>query len=409
MNSLFVRLSAAFALTAAAACLVIGLIVYQQTSSGLFMRARDKAAEEVASARDIDIASGRIPLGAQLDTRNVPPQLVAGLRSAPIATFITGSGSRERVWAGANDPRAGGAVYLSNALSHEERELTTLRSTLVVAGLLATGVAALIGVALAAWLSSRLRRASRTARRIASGELSERVHLAGNDEVASLARAIDEMADALQERITRERKFAADAAHELRTPLAGIVAASQLLPEGRPATMVREGIGQLRRLVDQLLELARLEGGLDAVTVDQVDLKTVARSAQRVYPGVIVDAPESSLVSTDLRRLERIVANLVENALRYGAPPVTIHVTGQTVAVSDHGPGFEAELIPRATERFSVGESARSQGAGLGLAITAEHVKLLRARLDVANKPGGGGIVTVELVDLQATEGTNGA
>ena len=302
----------------------------------------------------------------------------------------------------------GGPIYLFDGLGHEERELSTLRTTLVAAALIATGVAALIGVALAAWLSSRLRRASGTARRIASGELSERVHLTGNDEVASLARAIDEMADALQERINRERKFAADAAHELRTPLAGIVTASQLLPPGRPATLVREGIGQLRRLVDQLLELARLEGGLDTVTVDQVDLKTVARSAQRVYPGVIVDAPESSLVSTDLRRLERIIANLVENALRYGAPPVTIHVTGRTVAVSDHGPGFEDELIPRATERFSVGESARSEGAGLGLAITAEHVKLLHARLGVANRPGGGGIVTVDLVDLPANEGSNG-
>lgn len=409
MNSLFFRLSAAFALTAAAACLVIGAIVYQQTSSGLFMRARDKAAQEVASARDIEVGSDRLPLAAQYDTRNVPPQLVAQVQSAHLATFITGRGSRERVWAAAYDPRMGAGIYLSDSLNREERELATLRSTLVVAGLIATGVAALIGVALAAWLSSRLRRASGTARRIAAGELSERVHLAGDDEVASLAKAIDEMADALEERIRRERKFAADAAHELRTPLAGIVAASQLLPEGRPATMVREGIGQLRRLVDQLLELARLEGGLDAVTVDQVDLKTVARAAQLVYPGVIVDAPESSLVSTDLRRLERVVANLVENALRYGAPPVTIHVAGQTVAVSDHGPGFHADLIPRATERFSVGETARSQGAGLGLAITAEHVKLLGARLDVANRPGGGGLVTVELIDLQATEGMNGA
>jgi two-component system sensor histidine kinase MtrB len=399
VNSLFFRLSAAFALTAAAACLVIGAIVYQQTSSGLFMRARDKAAQEVASARDIEVGSDRLPLAAQYDTRNVPPQLVAQVQSAHLATFITGRGSRERVWAAAYDPRIGAGIYLSDSLNREERELATLRSTLVVAGLIATGVAALIGVALAAWLSSRLRRASGTARRIA----------AGDDEVASLAKAIDEMADALEERIRRERKFAADAAHELRTPLAGIVAASQLLPEGRPATMVREGIGQLRRLVDQLLELARLEGGLDTVTVDQVDLKTVARAAQLVYPGVIVDAPESSLVSTDLRRLERVVANLVENALRYGAPPVTIHVAGQTVAVSDHGPGFDADLIPRATERFSVGESARSQGAGLGLAITAEHVKLLGARLDVANRPGGGGLVTVELIDLQATEGMNGA
>ena len=405
MKSLFVRLSAAFALTAATACLVIGLVVYQQTSTGLFAHARDMAAQEVRSARDQETGSFRIPLDAQFETRGVPGRLVASVMANHVGTVISGSGSRERVWAGAYDPRISGGIYVSDSLRHQEHELTTLRSTLVLGGLVATGVAALIGIALAAWLSSRLRRASGTARRIASGELSERVHLGGSDEVASLARAIDEMADALQARINRERRFASDAAHELRTPLAGLVAASQLLPEGRPASMVREGVGQLRRLVDQLLELARLEGGLDAVKIDQVDLTTVARSAQRVYPGLIVDAPASSLVSTDLRRLERIIANLVENALRYGSPPVTIHVDGRTVAVSDHGPGFETELIPRATERFSVGESARSEGVGLGLAITAEHARMLKARLDVANRPEGGGIVTIALTDLRATDG----
>ena len=189
--------------------------------------------------------------------------------------------------------------------------------------------------------------------------------------------------------------------------MAGIVAASQLLPDGRPASMVREGVDQLRRLVDQLLELARLEGGLDAAVVDRVDLQAVARAAQRVYPSVLVDAPTSCVVSTDLRRLERIIANLIENALRYGSPPVTIHVDGRTIAVSDRGPGFEPELMTRVTERFSVGSAARSQGAGLGLAITAEHVRVLMADLDVANRPGGGAIVAVELVDLEPTGGAS--
>jgi two-component system sensor histidine kinase MtrB len=405
VSSLFVRLSAAFAITAAIACLVIGLVVYEQTASGLFARARDKAAQDARSARD-EAVSGRLPLGAQYNNPSAPARLVAAVKSVHVATMITGAGASERVWAGAYDPRGGAGVYVSDSLANQERELTTLRSTLVLGGLVAMAAAVLIGVALAAWLTSRLRRAAGTARRIASGELDQRVHLSGSDEVASLARAIDEMAEALGERITSERRFAAEAAHELRTPLASIVAASQLLPEGRPTTIVREGVAQLRRLVDQLLELARLESGLDAVKVDQVDVQTVARSAQRIYPSVLVDAPSSSLVATDLWRLERIIANLVENALRYGSPPVTIHVDGHTVAVSDHGPGFEAELIPHVTERFSVGDAARSQGVGLGLAITAEHARMLMARLDVANRPEGGAIVSVELVDLEAADGT---
>lgn len=401
MRSLFVRLGAAFALTAGVACLVIGVIVYEQMASGLFARARDKAAQEVRSARDETFTGGRLPLGAMYDPPSAPASLVASVKSRRAATVISGAGADERVWAGVD------GVYVSDPLASQEHQLATLRTTLVLGGLAATAAATLIGLALAGWLSSRLRRAAGTARRIAAGGLSERVRLSGGDEVATLARAIDEMAQALQQRITRERQFAADAAHELRTPLAGIVAAAELLPEGRPTTIVREGVGQLRRLVEQLLELARLEGGLDAVKVDQVDLQSVARSAQSVYPSVLVDAPASSVVATDLGRLERIIANLVENALRYGSPPVTVHVRGHAVAVSDHGPGFEAELIPRATERFSVGDAARSKGAGLGLAICAEQARMIMARLDIANRPDGGSTVTVELVDLDPTNGAN--
>jgi signal transduction histidine kinase len=407
VKSLFVRLSAAFAFTATAACLVIGYVVYEQTASGMFDRARDKAAQEVRQARYQYASSGSLPVGAQYVTTVTPLRRIARLRAGRPATIVTGSGTSERVWAAIDDPAVGSRIYVSDSLAAQERQLSDLRSTLVLGGLCATGVAALIGVALAAWLTERLRRAAATARRIASGELGERVRLGGKDEVASLARAIDEMAQALEERIVRERQFAADAAHELRTPLAGVVAASQLLPRGRPGEIVREGVAQLRRLVDQLLELARLEGGLDAVKVDQVDLQTVAFSAQGVYPGVLVDAPVSALVATDLRRLERIIANLVENALRYGSPPVTIHVTGHTVRVSDHGPGFEPELIPHATDRFTVGDASRSKGVGLGLAIAAEHARMLNARLDVANRPEGGAIVSLELVDLQASNGAH--
>ena len=399
MRSLFIRFSAAFALTAATACLVIGLLVYEQTESGLFARARDTAARDARRARDAS-SGGRLPLGAQYETRSVPAQLVAVASSARmVATMIAGHGSNERVWAAAHDLN-GGKVYVSESLAKQEHELSSLRSTLAIAGSAATAAAALLGLALAAWLSARLRRAAGTARRIASGQLAERVHLAGNDEVAALAHAIDDMADSLEARIDRERRFATDAAHELRTPLAAVVTSSQLLPDGRATTIVQEGVGQLRRLVDQLLELARLEGGLDAIEVDQVDLQHVALAAQAIYPSVVVDAPSASQVATDLRRLERIVANLVENALRYGAPPVTIHVDGHVLAISDHGPGFDAALIPHVTDRFTVGDAARSQGVGLGLSITAEHARALHARLEIANQPEGGAIVTVTLSDL---------
>jgi signal transduction histidine kinase len=380
----------AFAVMAGVVCLVIGLIVYRDTANGLYGRARDQAAQEARAARDGSIA-GRLPLGAQTDTSFVPRLLVARVHAGHVATIVQG----DRVWGGA--PTGGHGVYVSDALADEEHELSSLRRTLVLTGLIATIVGALIGVALAIWLSARLRRAARIARQIASGALGERVRLGGRDETASLGHAIDEMADALEQQIVRERQFAADAAHELRTPVAGIVASSALLPAGDAATMVRSGAAQLHRLVDQLLELGRLEGGLDALVLDEVDLARVANGARSVYPSLDVDAPDEAVVRTDLRRIERILANLIENALRYGAPPVVLHVHGSRIAVSDRGPGFPPDLLDHATERFAVADTARSEGVGLGLAIAAEHARALGSRLEIENRADGGCIVGLEL------------
>lgn len=397
MRSLRVRFSVAFAVTAGVVCLVIGLIVYRDTANGLYARARTQAAQEARAARDGAIA-GRVPLGAQIDTSFVPAALVGRVGAGHVATIVQGG----RVWAGA--PANGRGVYVSDSLADEQHELGSLRSTLVLAGVIATIVGALIGIALAIWLSARLRRSSRIARRIAAGALGERVQLGGQDEIASLARAIDEMADALEQKIVRERQFAADAAHELRTPVAGIVASSALLPAGEAATMVRSGAAQLHRLVDQLLELERLESGVDAVELDEVDLVRVANGARSIYPTVEIDAPASAIVRTDLRRLERIIANLIENALRYGEAPVVLHVEGTRVSVSDRGPGFAPELLEHATERFAVGDTARSEGVGLGLAITAQHARVLGSRLEIANRPDGGCIVGVELATVAVAQ-----
>jgi two-component system sensor histidine kinase MtrB len=402
VSSLRVRFSLAFALTAGVACLVIGLIVYQQTAAGLIDRARDRAAQEARSARDLG-AFGSLPLGSQLDTESVPPALVARVSSGHVATILSGAGSGERVWAGAYLARDNAGVYVSDSLAPQNRELGRLRSTLLYGGLIATGVAALIGITLAIWLSARLRRAARIARRIAAGRISERILLRGRDEIASLALAIDDMADELEQQIVRERRFAGDAAHELRTPVAGIVASSQLLPESPAARMVRDGATQLHRLVDQLLELARLESDLDAISVDEVDLQRVALAAQTVYPDIVVEAAGPAIVKTDLRRLERILANLIENALGHGAGPVTLHVSETRIAVSDHGPGFPPDLIEHATERFRVGDEARAGGVGLGLSISAEHARLLATRLEIMNLPNGGCVVGIDLPRVSET------
>jgi signal transduction histidine kinase len=284
---------------------------------------------------------------------------------------------------------------VSRSFAEEERQLAALRRLLIIATLLSTGIAAAVGLIFANGLSFRLRRAAAAARRVASGELGARIGMHGTDEVGALALAVDEMADALGERIVRERRFAADTAHELRTPISSLVTAAELLPAGRAAAIVRDSVDRLRRLIEQLLEIARLEGNLDPVQLDVVDLVSFAHAAQRVFPALEVEAEPGASTITDLARLERIAANLAENAFRYGRPPVVLRVAKDVLSVADRGPGFPENVMAHATDRFVVGDAARGQGVGLGLSIVAEHVRTLGAELTVANRADGGAVVSV--------------
>ena len=396
MNSLRTRLGVAFALTAALATSIVGVLVYEGTAADLIGRARNQTAQAVRSARDRYESQRRLASGATVHASLAPSRLrdVVAQRER-VATLVSGSGRAARVWGGAPVAGLTSGIYLSRSFAEEERQLAALRRLLLIATVLATVVAAGVGLVLASGLSLRLRRAATAARRVTTGELRARIGMQGSDEVGALARAVDEMADALNERILRERRFAADTAHELRTPVSSLVTAAELLPGGEAASIVRESVDRLRRLIEQLLEIARLEGDLDAVQLDTVDLVSFARGAQRVFPTLEVDAEAPASTVTDLARLERIVANLAENAIRYGRPPVVLQVADDMLSVSDHGPGFPPELLAHATERFAVGDTARGEGVGLGLSIVAEHVRTLGAELTVANSAAGGAVVCV--------------
>jgi signal transduction histidine kinase len=294
-------------------------------------------------------------------------------------------------------------IYVSRSFAEEERQLAALRRLQLIATVLASAVAAGVGLMLASGLSLRLRRAAAAARRVTTGDLRARTGIQGSDEVGALALAVDEMADALNERILRERRFAADTAHELRTPVSSLVTAAELLPAGEAASIVRESVARLRRLIEQLLEIARLEGDLDAVQLDTVDLISFARAAQRIYPALEVEAEAQASTVTDIARLERIVANVTENAIRYGRPPVVLRVADDLLSVSDRGPGFPAELLAHATDRFAVGDTARGEGVGLGLSIVAEHVRTLGAELSIANSAAGGAVISIRFRNTHST------
>ncbi|MFJ6425845.1 ATP-binding protein [Streptomyces hydrogenans] len=245
----------------------------------------------------------------------------------------------------------------------------------------------------------RLRRVARTARSITAGDLDARTDMGGRggDEITEIAATVDSMADSLQRRIADEQRFTADVAHELRTPLMGLLTSAGLLPEGEVTDLVRDRVQVLRDLVEDLLEISRLDAGAEQPLPRPVDLaELVEESVARTGLTARVTTRDAPAVArTDPRRLDRIVANLVVNAHRHGADPVEITVSGTTITVRDHGPGFPADLLAHGPRRFRTGAVERGRGHGLGLTIARGQAQVIGAELDFANHPEDGGAVAV--------------
>jgi signal transduction histidine kinase len=403
--TLRLRLALAFALLAGLVAAAVGLVVYELTQQDLVDRARAKAvqsAREAASFYDrYDVLS---PGSVVAAGHGVPEPLRRAVATRHVATFKTVQNGTSVIWAGLPSSRAPGGVYVRLSFAADQATIADLRRTLVEVALAGAAGGALLGLALAWRLSRRLRVAAAAAERVTAGSLSARVNARGSDEVAALGAAMDRMADSLQERIEHEQRFVANVAHDLRTPVTGLVAAASLLEPDRVGTVVRERVARLHTLVEDLLEISRLENGAVTADLRWVEVDAFVRSLVARRPGVIADAPGPARAFTDPRRLERIIDNLLDNCARHGAPPVTVSVRGRTIIVTDSGPGFGAEILERATQRFATGDTARGHGIGLGLAIAAAQARVLDGKLSVANRPEGGAQVTVELSGRAPTE-----
>jgi two-component system sensor histidine kinase MtrB len=310
-------------------------------------------------------------------------------------------------------------------------ELDQLRNILLVGVALLIVAAALVGAAIARRTLRPVGAASDAARSLAEGLLETRLPVEGRDEFGAWAEAFNEMAAALEAKISelsaaqaRERRFTADVAHELRTPLTALVGEAALLrehiermpPESRrPAELLIEDVGRMRRLVEELLEISRFDAGQERVELDAVDLKALTRAllhARAWDDDVRLDA-EETVVASDRRRLERIIENLVGNALEHGGTRVAVRVgsdgAGAFVEVSDDGPGIPPDRLPHVFERFYKADDARSaHGTGLGLAIAQEHAHLLGGDIEVWSEPGGGARFTLRLVTGSLQTGHSG-
>jgi len=183
-------------------------------------------------------------------------------------------------------------------------------------------------------------------------------------------------------------------AHELRTPLTALQVASGLLGEGRPAEIVRARTRSLAHLVDELLELARLDVRKEPLEPEPVDLaQLLERVAQSCEVELAIEqADPAGFVVTDVRHLERVLTNVVTNAQAHGAPPIRATISGDQIVVRDAGDGFPAALLEHGPERFWSGSAS---GVGLGLSIAIAHAEQIGARLEIANADGAQVTITV--------------
>jgi two-component system sensor histidine kinase MtrB len=308
-------------------------------------------------------------------------------------------------------PARGSELYFFFSEQGLRHELSVLRNILLAGGGLLVLLAALAGAVLARQTLRPVARASLAAQSLAEGLLETRLPVGGRDEFGAWAQAFNEMATALETKISalsaaqaRERRFTADVAHELRTPLTALVGEASLLREHldrmptqsrRPAELLIADVGRLRRLVEDLMEISRLDAGAESVQPEAVDLAEAVQAilGARGWDGRVRLDAEKTVVTTDPRRLERIVANLVGNALEHGGDGVSVHVGRDGpqafVEVSDRGPGIPPEHLPHLFERFYKADPARSgPGSGLGLAIAQENARLLGGEIEVRSEPG---------------------
>jgi signal transduction histidine kinase len=342
--------------------------------------------------------SGQAALGSELDSPDVPAELREAVRGGQRATYLERGPDGAWIWAAAETE--GKVLSLRSPYSDRDESLVQLDKVLVIGSLAVVAFGTLLGVVLGGRLSRRLGRAAVAARKVAEGDPTTRVGDAigarPRDETAELAQAVDAMAEALRERLIAEQRVTADIAHELRTPVTGLVTAAELLPPSRPAELVRDRVRVLRVLVEDILEIARLDTATERAEPAELDLAGfVCRraAAAEAQVEVLSEIP----VRTDPRRLERVLVNLLLNARKHGAPPVIVQVDGRTLRVRDHGKGFSEELLRDGPSRFRTGSSDRSGGHGLGLTIAMAQAKVLGATLTFTNAPDGGALVTLEL------------
>ncbi|MGA9279263.1 HAMP domain-containing sensor histidine kinase [Ilumatobacter sp.] len=363
---------------------------------------------------------------------NLPPEL--------FDQVVTGSGEPARqivrvddelnIVVGWSVPEVG-AYFEFFPLDDVESNLANLRVALLLAALITTGLGVLVGIFAARRAVKPLGTAAQAASAIAGGRLDTRLENNEDPDLRVLTESFNDMAEALEQRVERDARFASDVSHELRSPLMTLAASVEVmearrndLPERAQAALdlLSSDVVRFQGLVEDLLEISRFDAGAIRLNMDELLAAEFVRQAVAVSsvpstPVHVTERAELALIRGDKRRLARVIANLIDNARAYGGgePEITIEVINPpnepishiTIAVEDRGVGVAPEERSLIFERFARGGGAGrrtgSEGAGLGLSLVDEHVRMHGGRVWVEDRLDGdpGARFVIELMAME--------
>jgi two-component system sensor histidine kinase MtrB len=314
-------------------------------------------------------------------------------------------------------------LYYAFPLDQEEESLSLIRSTVIISGIALTLFVVGIGVMVTRLVVDPVQRAAGIAQRLSEGQLEQRMTVRGEDDLARLATSFNAMADSLQRQITQleglshlQQRFTSDVSHELRTPLTTVQMAADVLHDARgdfaphvarSAELLRAELDRFEGLLSDLLEISRYDAGAAVLDSEPVDLGAlVARVvagmwalSERHGSELVVNRPDQDVIAeVDARRVERILRNLVGNAVEHGAGrPIEITLaanrTAAAVTVRDFGVGLSSADAQHVFDRFWRADPSRVRtvgGSGLGLSISLEDARLHGGWLQVWGQPGAG-------------------
>ncbi len=356
-----------------------------------------------------------------VSSATLPPELAEPVAAGRLASVRTDVAGRPVIVVGGQVPETA-TLYLFFPIDDIERDLGTLRAVLAGVAVALVIVSAGVGALAARGLLTPLRRARRAVRRLEVGLLETRLPVAGSDEFSDLAESFNRMAEALERTVgdlraleASQRRFVADVSHELRTPLTALTTAADVLEANagglndigqRAARLLVVESRRLAGLVEDLMEISRLDAGVAAMAWEEVDVAALVAGALRSRgwgKKVEVRLQPDVVITADPRRLDAVIGNLVGNAFEHGRPPVRVVLSADATTVrlqvADGGSGIAPEHLAGVFERFYKADPSRprSAGSGLGLAIARENARLHGGDVTVANHPGAGAVFIVVL------------